>query len=76
MLNDAFLSALEDRLEQIVASFHQIGQVTAVNSPRATVSIAGGSLNLGYPSTSTPAVGDVVQVIGRPGSQFIVCKLT
>lgn len=66
---------LMDRFEEIINSFHSIGQVTAVNPPRATVNIAGGSGSYPYPTHYTPAVGDVVQVIGRPGAKFIVAKL-
>lgn len=66
---------LMDRFEEIVNSFHSVGQVTAVTPPRATVNIAGGLCSLPYPTHYTPVVGDVVQVIGRPGAKFIAAKL-
>lgn len=76
MSTTQLIDALEQRFEDLLNSFHSVGTVTAVAAPRATVNIAGQSVTLGYLSTYTPAVNDVVQVIGRPGAQFIAGKLT
>lgn len=56
------IDAISLLIEQALANRHKVGVVTAIASPKVTVTVDNGSMDLPRLASYTPTVGDVVHI--------------
>lgn len=68
--------AINQKIEQLIGGMWRVGTVTAIASPKVTVTLDdGGSLTLPKLASYSPTVGDTVQIAWPKNRPFIVGRI-